>query len=79
MRIRMLRTIANSKRGTEREVPRSIAEHLIWKGAAEEAAPDLDMSPAAIRAWASENGVECNSKGFLPKAVTQAYKAANGG
>ncbi|MFB9661593.1 histone-like nucleoid-structuring protein Lsr2 [Glycomyces mayteni] len=37
------------------------------------------MSPAAIRAWASENGVECNAKGFLPKAVTEAYKAANGG
>lgn len=26
-----------------------------------------------IRAWATENGIPCNAKGNLPKAVTQAY------
>jgi hypothetical protein len=79
MRIRMLRTIANSKEGSVRNTSTEIAECLIRAGAAELVAPALDMSPAAIRAWAETNGVEVSAKGFIKKSVTEAYKAANGG
>lgn len=74
-RVRMLRTVANSPAGSERTVSESIARHLINAGAAEEivSAAPLDMSPTAIRAWAIANGIEVSSKGFIKKAVTEAY------
>lgn len=76
-RIRMLRTIANSKRGTERHVSESIARFLVDRGAAEYAAAPLDMSPAAIRTWALENDIEVSAKGFIKKSVIEAYKNAH--
>lgn len=76
-RIRMLRTIANSKRGTERHVSDSIARFLVARGVAEYAAAPLDLSPAAIRAWAIENGIEVSAKGFIKKSVIEAYKNAH--
>jgi len=34
-------------------------------------------SPAEIRAWAQQNGVECTRTGIVPKAVRAAYDAAH--
>ncbi len=41
------------------------------------ATPGNDPSPAQIRAWAAENGVECNSHGRVPQHVVEAYTDAH--
>lgn len=33
-------------------------------------------APAAVREWASANGVECNDRGRVPTAVIEQYEAA---
>jgi hypothetical protein len=34
-------------------------------------------TPAELRAWASENGVDCPAKGRIPERVYEAYQAAS--
>lgn len=37
-----------------------------------------DPTPAEVRAWAKENGVEVAAKGAIPADVLERYKAAQG-
>ncbi|WJN63458.1 Lsr2-like DNA bridging protein [Streptomyces phage phiScoe56] len=55
-----------------------------WVGAARKASPPRQarrrrtakVDNAAVRQWASENGVEVNATGRVPKAVIEQYEAA---
>ncbi|RCK69185.1 Lsr2 family protein [Desertihabitans brevis] len=38
---------------------------------------DSSASPAEIRAWAAENGMEVSSRGRVPDNVREAYERAN--
>lgn len=42
------------------------------------AAAATGPTPKQVRAWAAENGVECNSHGRVPQGVVDQYLAANG-
>jgi hypothetical protein len=37
-----------------------------------------DMDPKVVRAWAAENGMECNAKGRVPQRVVDAWREATG-
>lgn len=39
---------------------------------------DVAADPKTIRAWASDNGVDCPARGRVPQAVVDAYTAAQG-
>ncbi|WP_326780406.1 WhiB family transcriptional regulator [Streptomyces longwoodensis] len=40
---------------------------------------ERDYEPAAVRAWAAENGVDCPALGRVPKAVVDLWRAAQNG
>jgi len=86
--VRFVRTVANTKMGTIRNLPKGTAHTLRRAGAVEfvddtqppappmaepEEAPKKDTSARAIRLWAVENGVDCPPKGRIPAAVRRAY------
>lgn len=41
-------------------------------------APQLDMSPGAVRAWARTHDLDVSPKGMVPRSITEAYVAAGG-
>lgn len=41
-------------------------------------APQLDMSPAVLRAWAATRDLDVSPKGPVPRSIVDAYVAANG-
>lgn len=65
----------------DRRVPAAGTDSADSDGRAPEVPVQSEMpnasNPAAIRAWAVENGVEVNARGRLPRSVVDAYRAAH--
>ena len=58
--------------------PRSAKRRRPSKTRAKAAKPTRDFDLAQLREWAGTNGVEVPSRGRIPQAVVEQYKAAGG-
>jgi len=57
---------------------RPSAKRRTAKAASKAASPKRDFDLAQLREWAGANGVAVPSRGRIPQAVVEAYKAARG-
>ncbi|MGC5225275.1 histone-like nucleoid-structuring protein Lsr2 [Micromonospora sp. DT81.3] len=44
------------------------------RGGAPRAKAQVEQDPAAIRAWAADNGIEVSARGRIPRSVRDQYK-----
>ena len=66
---------AGRRQGGSRPAPQRQAEK---KASANGAKPKRDFDLAQLREWAGANGVEVPSRGRIPRAVVEQYKASGG-
>lgn len=73
-----LRPTSSSAAKPPRAVPAASADVLAPAQLADEPAPELDLSPTAIRAWAREQGIPVGDRGRLKAELVAQYRQAMG-
>ncbi|MEY8655020.1 exonuclease domain-containing protein [Brachybacterium paraconglomeratum] len=73
-----LRPTSSSAAMPPRAVPAASADVSAPAQLADEPAPEVDLSPTAIRAWAREQGIPVGDRGRLKAELVAQYRAAMG-